>query len=298
MKRTEQRDTVYRSFPVVMLISITVLVLLAIVDIGTGKVYITPSEIIAALGQQPVESFQRQIVWELRLPRVLIALVAGAMLGLSGAILQSITLNPLAEPGITGVSAGCVVFIVLSLFIFPETASRWLPVTAIIGGLCIGGFVYALNWGRSSPARLALFGVLVSTVIQSCTSLILLRHNEALGGILLWMIGSLNGRVWTHWEHIWPWALLTIPLALFSARLLNILQLGDEQALSLGLKVEQVRLGMFFVAVMLTAGAVAVVAPAPPAAQCPRPARGIDRRAAAPGADRGGQWRARFCGWR
>jgi iron complex transport system permease protein len=88
---------------------------------------------------------------------------------------------------------------------------------------------------------------------------LLIRNTEALGSILLWLIGSLNGRVWTHWALLWPWALVALPLGLLSAGLANALQLGDEIAGGLGLAIERARAVLLAIAVLLTAGAIAVV---------------------------------------
>jgi iron complex transport system permease protein len=95
--------------------------------------------------------------------------------------------------------------------------------------------------------------------MRSLTSLVLLVNQNAISGILLWIIGSLNGRTWVHWDTIWPWAVVTLPLGLACASLANAVYLGEDLATGLGLRVELARVMLLFVAVLLTAGAVSVV---------------------------------------
>lgn len=257
-----QRLTARYFWPLILL-SLVVLFLLVVLHVAFGSVAISPLDVIAALFNRPAVPFERIIVWDLRLPRALIALVAGAMFGLAGAILQCVMRNPLAEPEMTGATSGAVLCAVLWLAQQGgqiDQPGLLLPFVALLGGFAGGCLVYLLSWsGKNATARLVLTGVLISAVLRSATSIILLLRQEALGSILLWLIGSLNGRVWAHWDVLWPWALVALPLGLACARLANVLQLGDASATGLGLHVSWTRLSLFFIAVLLTAGAVAVV---------------------------------------
>src|SRR6266567_5581561 len=252
-----------RYYWLVLLLSLISLFVLVVLHITVGAVALSPADVIAALFNQPVEPFHRIIVWDLRLPRALIAMLSGAMFGLAGTILQTIMRNPLAEPEMTGATSGAVLFAVLWLAQDPGQMNQsglLLPCTALLGGLVGGGLVYLLSWqGQHVPDRLVLTGVIISAVLRSGTSIILLLRQEAIGSILRWLIGSLDGRVWVHWNVIWPWALIALPLGLACASLANVLQLGEASATSLGLRVTWARLSLFFVAVLLTASAVAVV---------------------------------------
>lgn len=244
--------------------AVLLLALLLVLHVGIGQVQLAPRAVVAALFNQPEQPFHRQIVWELRLPRGLIAAVTGAMLGLAGALLQVITRNPLAEPGLTGVAPGAVLLAVLWLVLGGDLAhaSYTLPMVALVGGMAAGLLVYLLargRQGRTESIRLTLIGVLLGALLSAVTSLFLLLGSGALGSILTWLIGSLNGRVWVHWQLLWPWALVALPLGLACAGLANSLQLGDEVAAGLGLRVEWTKAGLLGVAALLTAGAVAVV---------------------------------------
>jgi iron complex transport system permease protein len=257
---------------------------LLLLHISIGTVPIPPAQALAVLAQHAaaklhavagwnlalpqdwaVDQLTNTVIWDLRLPRALIAVLAGALLALAGAILQALTGNPLAEPDLTGASAGGVFFAVLWV---SGSMAGWefapggleLPFVVMAGSLLAGGLVYFLSWQRrTSAVRLVLTGVLLTTILKAATSLILLWKQNAVGAILLWMIGSLNGRTWVHWAVLWPWALVALPLGLACAGMANGLQLGDEVAASLGLRVERTRALLLAVAIMLTAGAVAAV---------------------------------------
>lgn len=238
--------------------------LVAILHICVGGGTLSTTEAIAALLNRPIEHFHWRIVWELRVPRAAIAIVAGAMFGLSGAILQAIVRNPLAEPSLTGVTSGSVLFLLLTITVLPARSipSYLLPSIALVGGILASSMVYLLSQQpnrRSDPLQLVLNGAIVGAIVQSFNSLMLLLDGESLSTILFWLIGSLNGRTWIHWHSIWPWAIVVIPLGLASARVANVLHLGDEVAAGLGLPVAKARAALFFIAVWLGAIAVSVV---------------------------------------
>jgi iron complex transport system permease protein len=252
-----------RRFPVVLVVGLVLVTVLAVLHVGVGPVYLSPRQVVLALVGHPEVAYQRTIVVDLRLPRTLVALAAGAMLALAGAILQSIMRNPLAEPEMTGSVSGAILFTVLWVG-FGESGfvrSVWyMPIIGLAGGVAAGLVVYALTWrGQSQPGRLILTGLLVSAILRSGASIVLLVHQAAIGSVVLWLIGSLNGRVWSDWSILWPWALVTIVLGLMSARWANVLQLGDASAAGLGLPVERARAGLLFLAVALAAGAVSIV---------------------------------------
>ena len=234
--------------------------LLFVLNVGLGSVTISPSRTVAALTGQgdPVAGL---IIVQLRLPGALIALVAGAMLGLAGALLQSVLRNPLVEPTLIGIGPGGVLFVVLWNVYGPGGANgAALPLLAAVGGLLAGATVYLLSRaGGGNPLRVTLTGVLVGAMLTSASSLLLLLHPTQIGAVLLFTIGSLDGLTWLHWGTIWPWALVALPLGLASAGFANALQLGDEISAGLGLGVRRARVGLLAVAVALTAGAVSVV---------------------------------------
>lgn len=246
------------------------LVALLIVHIVVGTVELTPVQVLKALLGRAEALLHTQVVVGLRLPRSLVALVAGGMIGLAGALLQSLTRNPLAEPGLLGVSAGGVLAVVLLIVLraggaresLPDSGLA-LPLAALLGGLGTGLLTYSLSWKNGAdPVRLVLTGVLIGGLCSALTSVLLLWANEyQMLRIVRWTIGSTAGRVWVHWHTLWPIALAALPLGLLCASLANALQLGDSIATSLGVRLERARATLLFAAALLDAGAVAVVGP-------------------------------------
>lgn len=266
---TDARPFAVRRFPLFLGLCGLIVVGLLVLHIIVGTLNFTPQQVVLALLNRAEDPLHRQVVWSLRLPRALVAIIAGGMLGLAGAILQTVTRNPLAEPGLMGVSAGGVLAIVLVIVFASRSNSAlgfvdsglMLPLAALVGGMATGVLVYLLSWQHGSdPVRLVLTGVLVAGMCSACTSVLLLWANEyQIMRIIRWTVGSTSGRVWVHWYTLWPVALVALPFGLLCAGLANALQLGDGVARGLGLRVEVVRLVLLFAAALLTAGAVAVV---------------------------------------
>lgn len=232
------------------------------VCVGSGT--LSPSEAVAALVNHRMQAVHGRIVWELRVPRAAVAALAGSLFGLSGAMLQAIIRNPLAEPSLTGVTSGAVLFLILSLTVLPfgDIPPIWFPAIALLGGCLTSSIVYFLSRQRnrpSDPLQLVLNGAVVSAIVQSVNSLLLLLDQESLSRILFWLIGSLNGRTWVHWQGIWAVALIALPCGLACARVANLLHLGDDVAAGLGVPLGQARATLFFIAVWLSATAVSVV---------------------------------------
>jgi iron complex transport system permease protein len=200
------------------------------------------------------------IVWHIRLPRVVLAMLVGMNLAVSGAIFQAVTRNELASPFILGVSSGAGFLILLTLVLFSGLA-RLLPLIAAAGGTGAFLLVYAIAWqGGTSPVRLVLAGVIVGTVFQSLqTAMFFFASDIAVvqSGIE-WTTGSLTGTDWDEVRIILPWTLISVGLAIVGARQLNVLLLGERTAASLGMPVEKMRFGLSSVAVLAAAASIAV----------------------------------------
>ena len=168
---------------------------------------------ISAILQGDVNSVQGQIITEIRLPRIIIGVLIGGALAISGAILQAVLHNILASPGIIGVSAGAGLGGILVLLIFPGWPMGLLP-AAFLGGLAAVGVVMVLTWhGGASPGRLILSGVAVSSLFSAISSFILLWHSERAGGVLDFTIGSLSNRGWEQINQIYIWVILGAVMA-------------------------------------------------------------------------------------
>lgn len=236
------------------------LALLAIFSLSLtqGSVQLTWSEFGSALLHQGDPRYQT-IVWDLRLPRVIAALIVGAALGLSGALLQGMLRNGLASPFLLGISAGsglaAVAILGLGLW------QIWLPLGAWLGGVVTIMLVYFLARTSSgiSVERLILGGVALSTLFGAIQSMMLLMSPDGQAqAALSWLIGSLNGRSWQEIQVAGPSMVVSLFVGCLLARQLNILSLGDDLAVGLGMSLMRSRILIGLVATLLAAGAVSI----------------------------------------
>lgn len=241
-----------------------VVALLAAVVLGVrfGSVDLTTAEVLAALAGGGPE-WQRQIVVELRLPRMLLAALVGGGLGLAGATFQALLRNPLAEPYILGISGGASVGAVLVLSLGLAGAASWtLPLAALAGALLAIVLVFgvATASGRTLDVRvLLLAGVVVAAFFSACVAFILsISEARTIQGAVLWIMGSLAGATW---RSVALAAAYTLPAAVVlvsMARPLNLMAIGEETAMYLGADVEKVKRMALGLAALITAAGVAV----------------------------------------
>ncbi|MEU4190402.1 iron chelate uptake ABC transporter family permease subunit [Kribbella sp. NPDC026611] len=202
------------------------------------------------------------IVNRLRLPRALTGLLVGTALGLSGAIFQSIARNPLASPDIIGVTYGASAFAVFAIVTLGLTGA-WVSGLAIVGAVLTAFLMYVLAWRHGvSSYRLILIGIGIGAMATSLTSYLLTKARvEIAQQALIWLTGSLNGRDWSNVRSLAVTLVVLLPFLVFLVHQLRILQLGDETAYGLGLRVERSRLGLIVIAVLLAAVATAAAGP-------------------------------------
>jgi len=211
-------------------------------------------------GEVPDMNKRSLIVWNIRLPRVLVGILVGMNLAVSGAIFQAVTRNELASPFILGVSSGAGLMILLTLVVFSGLAA-FLPIVASIGGAVAFLIVYAIAWKNgTSPVRLVLAGVIVGTVFGSLQTALFFFADDigVVQSAIAWTTGSLTGTDWEQVRMALPWTIVAMLLALVSSRQLNVLLLGEETAKSLGMSVEKVRFALSGVAVLAAAASIAV----------------------------------------
>ena len=200
------------------------------------------------------------IVWNIRLHRVLVGVLVGMNLAVSGAIFQAVTRNELASPFILGVSSGAGLMILLTLVVFSGLAAL-LPLIASAGGAVAFLVVYAIAWKNgTSPVRLVLAGVIVSTVFGSLQTAMFFFADDIgiVQSAIAWTTGSLTGTDWEQVRMALPWTVVAMALSLFSSRQLNVLLLGENTARSLGMSVEKVRFALSGVAVLAASASIAV----------------------------------------
>ncbi|SFS97831.1 FecCD family ABC transporter permease [Halostagnicola kamekurae] len=208
----------------------------------------------------PEMSPESLIVWTLRLPRVLVGIIVGMNLAVSGAIFQAVTRNELASPFILGVSSGAGLMILLTLVVFSGLAA-FLPIIASMGGAIAFLIVYAIAWKNgTSPVRLVLAGVIVANIFGSFQTALFFFADDigVVQSAIAWTTGSLTGTDWEQVRMALPWSAMAMLLAFISARQLNVLLLGEQTASSLGMSVEKVRFALSGVAVLAAAASIAV----------------------------------------
>ena len=205
-----------------------------------------------------------QAVVAVRVPRTVLAAVAGAALGLAGAVMQGITRNPLADPGILGVNAGAAMAVVIGIAWFGmETLNAFLW-TAVLGAGVAACFVYAvgsLGRGGATPLKLALAGAATSIASASFTVAIILPRNDIAGGVRSWQVGGVGGASFDAILPCLPFLVVGLMLCLLSARSLNLLALGDDAAAGLGARVAWARGGAALGAVLLCGATTAICGP-------------------------------------
>jgi iron complex transport system permease protein len=205
------------------------------------------------------DPLHQTILWELRLPRILAALVVGAALGLSGALLQGMLRNGLADPFVLGISAGSGLVAIACISL--NVLSVWVPLGAWIGAIFTAALVYGLGYlgGGLAIERLILAGVAVSSLFGAIqTSLLLLADDGRIQAALNWLIGSLNGRGWAEVSMAGPYVGVALIGGCLLARPLNLLNLGDELAVGLGTSLVRSRLLIGAIASLLAASAVSM----------------------------------------
>ncbi|MGR3794201.1 FecCD family ABC transporter permease [Vannielia sp. SX4] len=215
---------------------VLLILLVALWSLATGSAGLTLAEAGRAL-LAPGEGRPDAILWQVRLPRVVAAIAAGAALGAAGAIMQAVTGNPLAEPGLLGVNAGAAFVVVVALSVFGVTASAALIWCAFGGAGSAAVLVYAMasaGRGGATPIRLVLAGVIVATFLGALTTAILLIDSQTLDAVRFWTAGSLKGRQLAQMLPVLPYAAISLAAALVFARQFTTLSLGGDVARSIG----------------------------------------------------------------
>lgn len=210
-----------------------------------------------------VEAKYETIIWEIRLPRVVLAFFVGASLAMAGAAFQGLLQNPLADPYTIGVSSGAAVGATIG-FLLPAVAFiprlLTIPIFGFLGGGLALFVVYQMAriGGKVPVVTLLLAGVVVSSFLSAVISMLMIFSGEALHGIFFWLAGGLSGRGWGHVGIMIPYFLLGGIVLFYFSRELNVLLAGEETALSLGIEVEKVKRNILLAASLVTAAAVSV----------------------------------------
>jgi iron complex transport system permease protein len=258
-KIAEKSENTPEKIKVLIILGLFMICILSFLfSVGKGALNISPSEVLRAIFISD-DGVNRQIIWNVRLPRTLVAGLVGICLSLSGAILQGIMRNPLASPNIIGVSSGAGFAAYVILVLFPDYA-HLVPIGAFLGAFLATLLIYLLAWKDGiNPMRLILAGVAFSSLLGAGINTLITFFPDRIAGAMSFMVGGLSARTWPHFNTIWPYALIGVVFTLAFSKKLNILMLGDEISIGLGLEVEKTRLIFIVIASLLAASAVSVV---------------------------------------
>ena len=240
-----------------LLLALLILIAALLLSITQGAVNISVSEVFSILAGN-TDSADYDIVQMLRLPRTILNIFVGINLALAGCILQGVLHNPLADPGIIGVSAGAGLFAMFLMILLPEHTAL-VPLAAFVGALLSTGLVFLLAWERGiSPLRMVLAGVAIAAFFGGGMSALSVFFSERVQGTVVWLAGGFSNSSWSHVRMMLPYSIVGIIGAALLSRSLNAMQLGDDVARSLGIRTEPVRTALVVVAALLAASAVSV----------------------------------------
>lgn len=238
--------------------------LLFALHIAVGAKPLPLSTVLEAIVSRDETVFDHMIIWDLRLPRALIALAVGAALSVAGALMQGVTRNPLADPGLLGLMAGASFAVVIVSFFFGVTSLAWLPWIAALGALAAALVVYLIAlWapGGATPLTLTLSGAAISAFLGAVISIAHLLNEESFDNLRVWLSGSLAGRDLTMLYITGPWIALALLVAFGLARQVTALAMGDDVARGLGVRTGWLKVQLLVTVVVLTACSVALAGP-------------------------------------
>lgn len=237
--------------------------LLSVLLLGTGTLALSPGDVLASLlGSTQNPSIDR-IVQRVRLPRVLTALLVGAALGMAGSIFQSISRNALGSPDVIGFTTGAASGAIVQIILF-NAGPLETALAAVLSGLFTAALVFALSLKGhvTGGYRLVLVGIGVGASLSGLNTMLLVMGNlDQAMSAQIWLAGSLNTRTWLHVIPAALGLLAIVPIAIYQARRIDLLELGDDAASQLGVNVERSRLVLVLAAVGLTSIATAAAGP-------------------------------------
>lgn len=239
--------------------SLLALALVVAASLALGVRTIDPSEVWQALVAPDLADPDQAVVVQLRVPRTILGLAAGVALGLAGTLIQGVTRNPIADPGLLGVNSGASLAVVLCISLLGVTSPLGFIWFAFAGAAAAALVVFAI--GGAQPVRLALVGAALTALLTPLIALVLLRDTEAFNQYRFWAVGSLTGRDLSTVAALWPFLVVGVVLATALAHRLNLLALGDDVAVALGQRVGVTRAVAGVALVLLSGTAVALAGP-------------------------------------
>lgn len=247
----------------IYLISFICLGICIIASLAFGSKKIEFNQVIIALLNKENTSFAATVVRE-RIPRTVFSIMAGASLGISGALMQSITRNPIADPSILGVNTGAALFVVSGISFFGISTPNEYIWFALAGAGITAIFVYgiaSIGVGGMTPIKLALAGAATSAALSSLVSAVILPRSDVIDVYRFWQVGSVSGATWESINSILPFLIVGFAISIIATPSLNALALGDELATGLGVNTSIIRIACAIAGVILCGATTAIAGP-------------------------------------
>lgn len=232
--------------------------------ISIGAKHLPLATVAEALLARDESQFDHMIIWNLRLPRAIFAVAVGAALSVAGALMQGVTRNPLAAPGVLGLTAGASFAVVIGIAFLGSASPNLIPILAAAGALGAALLVYTIaRWvpGGATPLTLVLSGAAVSAFLGAIIAMAHLLNSDNFDNLRVWLSGSLAGRDITVFYAALPWLAVAMAMAMGLARQVTVLAMGDEVAAGLGVRTGMLKVQLLAVVVVLTACSVAIAGP-------------------------------------
>lgn len=254
-----------KSSKITLLIVSGVLSLLfcTLVSLAFGSRFISFNEVVEILLNSRMTTINEIVVQE-RIPRTVFGIIAGAALGVSGALMQAITRSPIADPSILGVNTGATLFVVSGISFFQISSTHQYIIFALAGAAVTSVFVYSIGsmgYGGTTPIKLALAGAATSAALASLVSAIILPRSEVMNAIRFWQVGSISGTTWEGIYSVLPFLIIGLILAMLSTPSLEALAMGDDIAKGLGVRIGIVRITGAIAGVLLCGATTALAGP-------------------------------------
>ena len=255
-------DSVKKSkFIVFASVGIFAVAMLLLIDILIGMSDIGIKEIIDSIINYS-DSKQDLIIRTVRLPRVLLCILIGASMAISGLIMQNLTRNPLASPQILGINSGATLSVVVIMVFFPLLGYKAKILGAFLGAGVIGLFVHVIGTVKNlSPLKITLVGISIQLFLSSITKSIMLFNESKTSDLVFWMIGGVHHAQFIHIMAILPWFILSIVLTILISNSMDTLKMGDSVAISLGENVKLTKTVATIVVILLSSSSVAIAGP-------------------------------------
>lgn len=230
----------------------------------TGSYYLSSGQVISIIFNQQPMSAENNIIWLFRFPRTLAAILVGMMMALSGAVLQNITRNSLADPSLVGISQGAALTVVFVIVVFPEVDQSYRSMLAFLGSVTVTGLILFLSHSKKNnkPIRFILLGIALSAFLSAITTAYLTYGQLYQASVALgWLAGNIDGANWQDVKVLFYSSLCLLPILLILSREMAVIRLGDTTAIVLGGNLDIAKYSLIAIAVALAATATSVVGP-------------------------------------